>query len=236
MRWRIQNNMCKSFRINFREFKFVLILPIIISLVYLFFQDYKQQLALKKSNFLLWQIYTKDFINDNLNHYLSNLILIFLFSITIYYILLKIEKEHLFKYIIATIILIVPLVSYLSDRYLLFNRLQSDLYLGSSSLASSLMGLFMFFVLFLTYKNAHLQKIFYITLTVIIVPFLIIYFFRIPIDYLLIVLAICIIIFIIVKKVRFSDIHSNDKLQFSIMIFLYLILLRYAYPYNYENI
>jgi len=226
----------KLFKLNFKEFIYVLILPLIISIIYFFFQNYKEQLALNRNNFSFWQIYTKDFVNDNFNHYFGNLVFILIFSIAIFFILSKIKKEYLFKYFLLYAILITPLIGYLSDKYLLFSKVQSGLFLGSSGFASSFMGLFMFLILLLTYNKISIQKTFYTTLSIIIVPFLLIYYFRIPLGYILTLILILIMVLIKIKKIKIVDIKKDEHIKFLIILFLYLILIKYAYPYDYKNV
>ena len=231
--------MGKSFKFNSKEFSFTLILPIIISILYIFFQGYKEQLALNRNNFSFWQIYTKDFINDNLNHYLKNLILIIIFSIAIFIVLSKINKEYLFKYVLLSVSLTIPLISYFSDKYIMFNKTQSDLFLGSSSLASALMGFFMFLIMFLYFQKINAKKTFILLLSIVIIPFLLVYYFRVHLNYLIVLL----IMFILLRlSIKFkggdivSFINNDNIIKFLIIIFVYLILLNYAYPYDYRNI
>lgn len=128
-------------KFNLKEFLYISILPLIITLVYLFFRNNKHILAYNRSNFKFWQIYTKDFINDSFTHYLGNLIVILFVSVIVFLLLSKIKKEELTKYYLLLIALIMPWATQIAYFYSIDMGSNSGYFLGSSGIAAALVGL-----------------------------------------------------------------------------------------------
>ncbi|MBS3102190.1 rhomboid family intramembrane serine protease [Candidatus Woesearchaeota archaeon] len=141
--------MRKSFKFNSKEFSFTLILPIIMSILYIFFQDYKEQLALNRNNFSFWQIYTKDFINYDFQHYFSNTVIILLCLTILFLLLQQIKREELARYYLLRVVLITPWITLIAYWYSIKMGSNAGYFLGSSGIAFSLIGLIIFLLCFL---------------------------------------------------------------------------------------
>ena len=227
-------------KIDYKEFLYTLILPLLITFVYLFFRNNKDILAYNRSNFKFWQIYTKDFINDSFIHYFGNVIVILIVSIVLFLLLSKIRREYLTKYLLFFVVLIVPPLTSISDILFVFPRSSSNYFLGSSNIASALIGLVMFFFSYIMLKKEfNVQKVYYYTLLIVVFIFSWIYYFKLSTIFLYVILALLIFFYklIFARKIKFRKFFSHNKVaKIVIVLFIYILLLQSSFPNKVDNI